>query len=242
VLGRASAALAVALVCASPALAAPSPLRPGGAPPGAAPRPAASASAAPAPDGFPGGGLETRDYKIETDKTQSNLNSGDFKMPDKVRFYRPGTDATADHAEGNYKRGTAILIGNVVVHDSGNAPEAGSEKSYAGNGPATLTCDRLEVDSKAKTYTAIGNVHFQQGDQTGTAQRAVLDRTNNLLHMEGDVRLTQGGSSMTAQNLDYNLANKDVNVTGAPITIKQPVPSAPPGTPKPSPSPRKRGL
>jgi lipopolysaccharide export system protein LptA len=221
---RAGLPLIAALACAVPALGAPAPSTP------APPRAPAAAPGVEIP------GLQTRDYQIETDQTQSNLNTGDFTMPHRVKFLRPGTDATADRAEGNFKRGTAILIGNVVVHDSGNAPEAGGE-SYAGNGPATLTCDRLEVDSKAKIYTAFGNVHFSQGTNKGSADRAVLDRNSNMLHLEGNVKLAQGDSSMAANNINYNLQNKDVTVTGAPVIIKQPVPPAVAGSPKPSPSP-----
>jgi len=202
----------------------------------ASPRPAAS-SPAPVATAAPDlgtGGLETKDYRIETDETHWNFNSGDFTMPHRVRFFRPGTDAIGDQARGNSKRGTATLIGNVVVHDSGNAPEAGTD-SYSGNGPATLTCDQLDIDSKQKIYTATGHVHFTQGTRTGTADHGSLDRGSGVLQLQGNVKLTDAGESMTAQDLLYNLNTKDVDVHGAPIVIKQPVAtsSAAPATPKP---------
>jgi hypothetical protein len=81
--------------------------------PPAAPAPAASSS-----------GLEMNGYQIATDQTNWNLNTGDFVMPHEVRVTRPGTDARGDHAKGNTKLGTATLIGNVIVHDNGAAPEA----------------------------------------------------------------------------------------------------------------------
>ena len=180
------------------------------------------------------GGLETRDYKIETDETHWNFNSGDFTMPHRVRFFRPGTDAIGDKANGNSKRGTATLIGNVVVHDNGNAPEAG-EQSYSGNGPATLTCDQLEIDSRQKIYTATGHVHFTQGTRTGVAERGVLNRGNGMLQLEGAVKLADGDQTMTANTINYNLNTKDVDVRGAPIIIKQPVPTPAPGSATPPP-------
>ena len=201
---------------------------------------AATLAAAPAPNAANAVLDSPGNYRIETDVENANVNTGAFTMPHKVKFTRPGTDATADHAEGNYKQGTAILIGNVVVHDNGSAPEAGPEEAYKGNGPATLTCDRLEVDSKAKTYTAIGNVHFTQGTRTGTSDRGVLNRGSNTMILEGNVKLTDAGSSMTASTLNYNLLTKDVQVVGSPVTIKQPVPSPAPGTPAPSPPPKKK--
>lgn len=199
---------------------------------------AVAVGASPQPDPA-AGGLETSDYRIETDETHWNFNSGDFTMPHRVRFFRPGTDAVGDRATGNSKRGTATLIGNVTVHDSGNAPEATGGGAYSGSGPATLTCDQLEIDSKQKVYTATGNVHFSQGTRTGTAQHGVLDRTTGKLLLTGDVKLTDAGSSMTANVVNYNLNTKDVDVSGAPLIIKQPVPPAQAGTATPKPKKKK---
>jgi lipopolysaccharide export system protein LptA len=224
---RVVVALAVA-VCAIPALA---------AAPASTPVPLPTAPAA-LPD--TSGGLETNDYRIQTDETHWNFNSGDFSMPKRVRFFRPGTDATSDSATGNSKRGTATLIGNVIVHDSGNAPEAASD-SYSGNGPATLTCDRLDVDSKQKIYTATGRVHFTQGTRTGSADHGVLNRNTGTLQLTGNVKLTDGDQTLTAQNLVYNLNTKDVDVRGGPIVIKQPVPVSTGGG-SPTPKPKKHPL
>jgi lipopolysaccharide transport protein LptA len=205
--------------------------------------PLAAASAA---AGLPAGGIETRDYRIQTEVTNSNLNTGDFRMPKTVRFSRPGTDAVANSAQGNYKRGTATLTGNVVLHDSGNAGEAGSTP-YHGNGPATLTCDQLDVDAHAKLYTATGHVHFSQATQSGTADKAVLNRATQMLHLEGNVRLDSQGSTLTANMVDYNLNTKDVEVHGSPAVMTEPAnqqpaaevaPPSPRGGAKPAPKPK----
>src|ERR1700722_20822634 len=105
----------------------------------APPAPSAAASAS--------NGMEMNGYQIETDQTNWNLNSGDFTMPHAVKVTRPGTDAHGDHAKGNTKLGTATLIGSVVVHDSGGAPEA-KDAGADYQGPATITCDELTIDSK----------------------------------------------------------------------------------------------
>jgi lipopolysaccharide assembly outer membrane protein LptD (OstA) len=185
------------------------------------------------------GGLVTRDYKIQTDLTNTNLNTGSFSMPHTVRFYRPGTDATANSASGNYKDGTATLVGNVVVHDTGNAPEAGASGGYGGSGTATLTCDQLQVDSKQKVYTATGHVHFTQGARTATAERGILNRATGTLHLEGDVHLTDSGSTLNATTVDYNLNTKDAEVHGGPAVLTKPDtgPQQPPPAPKPRKSP-----
>ena len=203
----------------------------------AAPDPGASAAPA---NPIASSGLEMNGYQIITDQTNWNLNTGDFVMPKEVKVTRPGSDARGDHAKGNTKLGTAVLIGNVIIHDDGGAPEAkdaGSE--YNKNGPSTITCDALTLDSKSKSYDAQGNVHFTQGARTATAQRGVLNQLQHTLHLEGDVVLTEGGSSMKADVVDYNLQTKDVVASGAPMIIKQPIGGAPaPAAASPAASPK----
>jgi lipopolysaccharide export system protein LptA len=205
--------LGLALVCGATALA-------------AAPRSNATSN-----------GLQTAAYRIETDETKANFNTGDFTMPHKVRFYRPGTDAIGDRAQGNSKRGTVSLFGNVVVHDSGNAGEAG-DAAYKGSGPATLMCDQLDVDSKARVYTATGHFHFTQGTRSGSADKATLDRTAGTLHLEGGVHVSDNGQSMSGDVVDYNLNTKEVHAYGKPIEMSQPVQQSAPGPRQPPPARR----
>jgi lipopolysaccharide assembly outer membrane protein LptD (OstA) len=204
---------------------------------GAAPPPPS-----PPPAGPPPGGLATPDYRIQTDETHWNFNTGDFTMPHRVHFLRPGTDAVGDKANGNSKRGTATLIGDVVVHDSGNATESG-DPAYRGSGPATLTCDQLDIDAKSKLYTATGHVHFIQGTRSGSADKAILNRGTGKLHLEGDVKLTDNGSTLSAGTVDYDLNTKDAEVHGSPAVMTQPVSpppaTAPPPTPRPTARPRR---
>ena len=81
------------------------------------------AAPAPAPTGVAPAGVATRDFRIETDQTNSNLNDGNFTMPHRVKFFRPGTDAVGDRAKGNYKAGTVTISGHVVLHDNGESAE-----------------------------------------------------------------------------------------------------------------------
>jgi lipopolysaccharide export system protein LptA len=206
------------------------------------------AGAAPSPSPLPSttppkatSSLETPFYKVETD-TISRKANGDFTMPNKVVFSRPGSDGTADHAEGNDKRGTVTLIGSVVIHDNGNAPEADSNDEYAKGGPSTLTCDRLDVDSKAKIYNAIGHVHFEQGARKADAEHGVLNRGTGMMRLQGHVKTSEGASTLTADVIDYNLTTKHVISDGKPVIIKEPVPTPAPGSVSPTPAPKKRRL
>jgi lipopolysaccharide export system protein LptA len=214
----ATAVTAFALLAASPS---PGPLK---------------ANSSPAPS--PSSGMEMNGYQIETDQTNWNLNSGDFTMPHEVKVTRPGTDARGDHAKGNTKLGTATLIGSVVVHDNGSAPEA-KDAGADYQGPSTITCDELTLDSKNKSYDGRGNLRFVQGDRVGTAERGVLNQTQHTLHLEGNVVLAEGQTSMKAAVVDYNLQTRDVIANGAPMIIREPIPHGSPG-PSPSPKPTKK--
>ena len=177
-------------------------------------------------------------YEITTDQTNWNMTSGDFTMPHEVKVNRPGTDARGDKAKGNTKLGTATLVGNVIVHDTGGAPEA-KDAGTDYQGPATITCDELTIDSKNKSYDAHGNFRFVQGNRIGTAARGVLNQTTHMLHLEGNVVLAEGQTSMKASVVDYNLQTRDVIASGAPMIIREPVPQRQSG-PSPSPKPSKK--
>src|SRR6185312_13134203 len=127
------------------------------------------------------GGLSTKDFRIETNKTQFNYGTGQFTMPNRVKFFRPGTDVTGDSAQGNYQNGQVTITGHVVLHDSGNSAEARDAGAPTGGGPSTLACDQLQIDSKRKVYVATGSVHFVQGSRTATANSGRLDQGSHQL-------------------------------------------------------------
>jgi lipopolysaccharide assembly outer membrane protein LptD (OstA) len=205
----------------------------------ASPAPSASVSAAPAPAASSNSSaMEMNGYQIITAQTNWNLKTGDFTMPQEVKVTRPGTDARGDKAKGNTHIETATLVGNVVVHDDGGAPEA-KDAGQDYQGPATITCNELTLDSKNKSYDARGDVRFVQGNRVGTAQRGVLNQSTHMLHLEGNVVLAEGGTSMKANVVDYNLLTRDVIASGAPMIIREPIPQRSPGPPA-SPKPPKK--
>jgi lipopolysaccharide assembly outer membrane protein LptD (OstA) len=167
------------------------------------------------------GGVTTRDFRIETDQTNSNLNDGSFTMPHRVKFFRPGTDVVGDSAKGNYKAGTVTITGHVVMHDNGQSGGAQSGASAQG-GPASLQCDELQVDSKRKIYVAAGNVVYTQGTRRATAQNGRLDQGAHSLDLSGDVRLADGDQTLTAQTVHYNTQTKDVSTSGNPVILTHP--------------------
>ena len=173
--------------------------------------------------------LDTPEYRVETDAITYKGN-GDFTMPHHVALSRPGSDAVADQRRRQPE----------ARHDqaarqrrrSRQRQGAGGRRNdqYAKGGPSSLTCDELDVDSKAKIYIASGHMHFEQGERKADAERGVLNRGSGMLHLQGDVKTTDGTSTITAQNLDYNINTKKILADGKPIVIKQPVPTPGPGS------------
>jgi lipopolysaccharide export system protein LptA len=195
------------------------------------------AAPAPAPTGVAPAGVATRDFRIETDQTNSNLNDGNFTMPHRVKFFRPGTDAVGDRAKGNYKAGTVTISGHVVLHDNGESAEGQAAGAPPGGGPATLRCDELQVDSKRKIYIATGNVVYVQGSRRATAHSGRLDQGAHSLDLNGDVRLADGEQTMSAQNVHYDTLTKDVSTSGNPVIMSEPASPPPAGSTSTLPTP-----
>jgi lipopolysaccharide assembly outer membrane protein LptD (OstA) len=168
------------------------------------------------------GGVTTRDFRIETDQTNSNLNDGSFTMPHRVKLFRPGTDVVGDSAKGNYKAGTVTITGHVVMHDTGQSSGSQAGGSAPEGGPASLQCDELQVDSKRKIYVAAGNVVYTQGARRATARNGRLDQGARTLDLSGDVRLADGDQTLSAQTVHYNTQTKDVSTSGNPVILTHP--------------------
>ena len=78
-------------------------------------------------------------------------------------------------------------------------------------------------------------MHFSQAGRSGSADRGTLDRGSGMLHLDGNVHLTDGGSSLAANSVDYNLNTKDADVHGSPAVITQPEGQRPPQQTAPQP-------
>ncbi|MGZ3526551.1 MAG: hypothetical protein ACXVAO_02475 [Vulcanimicrobiaceae bacterium] len=134
------------------------------------------------------------DWQVNTGELNYNWQTGDFTAPGHITLTRPGSDISADRANGNQRRKQAILTGHVVMHDRSGlltgavAANAGASTT---NEPATLTCDELQVDGVHKTYIAIGNVHFVQGQRRMTSDRAIMNGLTHQLRLLGRVVLSQ---------------------------------------------------
>jgi lipopolysaccharide assembly outer membrane protein LptD (OstA) len=193
----------------------------------------AIAPAAPPRSGSNGSGLAVFNNiagfdHIATQDVKYNLNTGAFTLKEHFTAARSGTDISADSATGNSKTKQLHAEGHVVVHET-RPPSRGRATSPLGNSPATMTCDKLDVDGVRKIYTATGNMHFEQeGGREASADKATLDDIRHMLHLEGHAHVRDKEQTMDADVLDYNTETGDVNGHGN-VTISSPVETATPG-------------
>jgi len=183
-------------------------------------------------------GVATPNMTIVTDTMDANSATGDFVMPHHVVFTRPGTTVAGDSAHGNSKDDVVTITGNVVVNDSGNAPEGRAAGAPAGADPSTLTTDQLYIDAKMKLYIARGHVQFTQGSRHAIADDARLDQRRHLLELSSNVRVTQGESWISAGYIRYDTRTKDVSGDGTPRIFAPPPRIRSRVNPAPSPSSR----
>jgi branched-chain amino acid transport system substrate-binding protein len=153
--------------------------------------------------------IATQDFRIETDRTQSDLNDGSFSMPHHVAFIRGGTRIVGDSAKGNALTGMVTIAGHVVLHVS-DSPSGRVPAARTGGDSATLQCDELEVDAKHGVYGATGNVVYIQGPRRATAQNGQLIEHAHALVLVGNVRFAAGGQTLTAQSVHYDTLTKEV--------------------------------
>jgi branched-chain amino acid transport system substrate-binding protein len=151
----------------------------------------------------------TRDFRIETDQTESDLNNGSFSMPHRVRFIRPGTDVVGDSATGNTRSGLVIITGHAIFRQN-TQPSHQLAGATASGSSATLLCDELRVDSKRKLYVATGNVVYVQGSRRATAQNGRLDQAAHVLVLNGNVQLADGEQILTGQTIHYDTLTEKV--------------------------------
>lgn len=100
----------------------------------------------------------------------------------------------------------AIFTGNVV----------------AGQGTMRLTADKLNVtygdggagSGQIRNIEAEGNVFIANEAETATGDRAEYNVASGMIHMTGDVTLTQGGNVVKGQELTIDLNSGQGRVEG----------------------------
>lgn len=186
------------------------------------------------------------DCKLNTNSMDGNFKTGDFTIPGHVHLACPTRDIDADRATGNQKTKHATLYGHVVIHDTGGGggPFGGFTPGGAqsSQGPSTLNCDKLDIDSARKFYTATGNVHYVQGNRTidaekGTlnditkdltlytlhftegsqkvdASQGVMNGASHVMDLTGKVHIVDGGRKMDADHVTYNTQSGALHAVG----------------------------
>jgi lipopolysaccharide assembly outer membrane protein LptD (OstA) len=189
---------------------------------------AAAAPGAPTNAGFHNiGGFDT----ITTKTIDTNLNTGDFTVPEHFDATRGGTEISADRATGNSKRKLVHATGHVVVHRTGPLSGQGDLSNKYSGEPSTLTCDSLDVDGTRKYYVATGNVRFTQAEREATADRGTLNDVTNELHLVGNVHIRDKEQYLDGTDVVYNTRTGDVKASGNPVIVRTPTETPGPAAP-----------
>jgi lipopolysaccharide assembly outer membrane protein LptD (OstA) len=250
-LGLPLAAIIVTLALPAGA-AAPTPAPHASAPPKATPArsaiPQATAKPKPAPQQAPPESamqsvtftnISGFDY-VQAPRIDYNFHDGSYKIPERFKAVRSGTELTADTANGNSKTKLMHAAGHVILHQ--NQPlKSGGDVTKVTQEPSTLTCDKLDADGARKFYVATGDVHFTQANREGSSDTATLDDATHMLHMEGHVHLRDKDQMLDADIVDYNTQTGEAHISGKPALIRLPVETPSPGPPR-TPAPKKRRL
>lgn len=117
----------------------------------------------------------------------------------------------ADRLEVHDDQKVAVYEGNVRVRQGDTILEAPALRiHYSGTPTAAGT-----AGSQVSRIEAGPGVRVRSGDQTASGDRAVLDMSNDLVTLEGNVVLTQGSNVVRGDRLFVNLATKQGRVEGS---------------------------
>jgi hypothetical protein len=159
------------------------------------------------------GPAQTRfgDITVNFAEGEGNLKTGDFVMPGTVTGHSTDGTFRGDRAFGNSKRDEITLVGHVMVHKLGGVSKDGKKPTE----PVTLTCDKLEIRSKAKLYTATGNVKVVQGDKTLTAPLMKLNDNTHDAALTGGVHAEEPPDrTFDSAEVLYNTKSEDFKALG----------------------------
>jgi hypothetical protein len=194
--------------------------------------PAAKSSPVPSSSGamISSGPAQTRfgDVTVNFAEGEGNLKTGDFVMPSTVTGHSSDGTFRGDRAFGNSKRDEITLVGHVEVHKLGGVSKDGKKPTE----PVTLTCDKLEIQSKAKLYTATGHVKVVQGDKTLTAPLMKLNDNTHDAALTGGVHADEPPDrTFDSAEVLYNTKSEDFKALGG-VQATFPIKSSP--TPLPN--------
>ena len=122
----------------------------------------------------------------------------------------------ADRLEVRDSEKVAIYSGQVRVRQGDTILEAPELRvSYSGSGPSMSGGGASgDVGAQVSRIEAGPGVSVRSGDRTATGDRAVLDMASDLVTLEGNVILTQGGNVVRGDRLVVNLRTKQGRVEG----------------------------
>lgn len=119
-------------------------------------------------------------------------------------------EVTADNLSVDNATGTAVFEGNVLISQ-------GEMKLSAARVKVVYRADEAGIAQ----LEATGGVLLVSGEDAAEAERADYDIDAGTLVMRGDVLMTQGPSTLSAQEMTVNLTDGTAQMSGGVKTILQ---------------------
>lgn len=132
------------------------------------------------------------DTRIASDYVEWDRKQETAIFPGKLSITTPEAEATAAKGQAFFKKRVGILEGSVSMIFRPKEEKLVEDKESVQTSmhrETTMTCSKLEYDYKNKIAVATGGVTICQKERTVTADKVVFDQNQELLTLNGNVRV-----------------------------------------------------
>lgn len=150
-------------------------------------------NAAPAANDQPAGNAFQGFTRNRKDPVKIEANSFEVRDKEKVAVFRGNVVVV----QGD----TTMRCRELEVHYEGNALGADPRQKV----PATKSQQKSESAQRIKRLIAVGGVIVTAKDQKAVGDKGTFDMASNIVILDGNVVLTQGGNIMNGDKLTVNL-------------------------------------
>ena len=168
--------------------------------------------------------LKTQAAIVNLDDQQRALNA---KSQVPVHLYNTQDDLTGSEGFVDFTRHLATLENNIVLVVKPGAHEAGAPPGSLRSrfkDPATLTCDKLTYDYRAKIAHIPGPLTVHSGGRVLTADSGTYEAGTQIVTLIGHVHGTSGENEIDAPHATINIREGQESVTiDAPTHGRMPV-------------------
>lgn len=146
---------------------------------------------------------------IRTGFAEVDQDKKDAKFSQGVQLIKKDLTIASQDLLMNFNKKKGTFLSQVRLQRSETRNKEGKVTKEA----LTLTCDRLEADTKRESFVAYGQVSLEHKEFTGTSQQMDFDNEKQILIMRGEAILVRDkGEKLFGQVISINLDRKTFEV------------------------------